>query len=442
MTTITTTNLSWSVNDSIGNIDTCVSNTLEQSSVFDDQKKDTIQLSNTAQSVQERGDSVDGINGNGTIDKIYNALGQIISSSTTSDEEKWRAYESAFLMSSEMCTNGVYFPQQGSSYYNSPHCLFNPWSPHCLFNQKVEDSPFMQKINATWQILTDVLSYSAFMYDGSTMVVALLEPHCDEIEGNLNSFNVSPLEAKLLTLQARVVGVDNNLLGAQSSSFSIDLQEKTIQTKNGTSTSFSLSTSATNNAFLWPDLRNHPLFGHDGPVGFQSETFSVSMGQNSTQTSGGAFNDQNSSDSYSYQQEILSYCGISPKSMGFFNNPTLTYNEARKNYLAEVAKDVTKTGVFTMASYNITEGQKTHTVSFSRNIQYLNAQLEKEMIDALFNTSPKKTDKTNKKDDQAHKAAAQQNTSPKVSPYPSSLVGQNPYQGNNTPKTPTTSLVA
>lgn len=39
MTTITTINLSWSVNYSIGYIDTCVSNTSEQSSVFDEQKR-------------------------------------------------------------------------------------------------------------------------------------------------------------------------------------------------------------------------------------------------------------------------------------------------------------------------------------------------------------------------------------------------------------------
>lgn len=90
-------------------------------------------------------------------------------------------------------------------------------------------------------------------------------------------------------------------------------------------------------------------------------------------------------------------------------------------------------------SYTLTKiDNNARTFSLAENKSDLNAQMVKE----LFNTPPKKMDKTDKNADQAHKVVAQQNTSLKVSPYTSSSMGQNSSLGNNTPKTPTTSLIA
>lgn len=211
MTTITTTDLSWSAtwsrnpatsdpSDYINSRHSVVSDTSKSSSIFnDDNNSDKIILSKKAQEYTNNNSSqiTDTTN---TIQEIYNSLGKIISSSTTSDSEKWNAFEVADELRSEyMDNNGI----NGLD---------------LSFDQETENSPFMQKINAANDYINSGKDISA-----------------------------NPLATKLFTLW----GKESEILLKESygsSSFSVNIQETTIHTDNGDINSFQLTSNFTSHS--------------------------------------------------------------------------------------------------------------------------------------------------------------------------------------------------
>lgn len=237
MTTITTTDLSWSAtwsrnpatsdpSDYINSRHSVVSDTSKSSSIFnDDNNSDKIILSKEAQEYTNNNSSqiTDTTN---TIQEIYNSLGKIISSSTTSDSEKWNAFEAADELRSEyMDNNGI----NGLD---------------LSFDQETENSPFMQKINAT----------NDYINSGKDIAA-------------------NPLATKLFNLW----GKEGEILSKESygsSSFSINIQETTIHTDSGDVTSFQLSSNFNSHS-------NIPLkTSHASTLDTSTSSTSASIGNN------------------------------------------------------------------------------------------------------------------------------------------------------------------
>lgn len=226
MTTITTTDLSWSATwsrtpatsdllDYTNDKRAVVSNTSEESSVLNDNGEDKIVLSKEAQNYTNTSSDVIS-DSTGTIQKIYNALGKIISSTTTSDAEKWNAFAVADEMRYQyMANGGIYgldFP----------------------FDQETENSPFMQKINAAYADINN----PEFLFN-------------NEYTGS------NPIATKIIDLWEKE-GAINASGSTGSSTLAINIQETTIQTDSGTITSFQLSSNLTGHSDLIERLDKTP----------------------------------------------------------------------------------------------------------------------------------------------------------------------------------------
>ena len=236
MTTITTTNLSWSATwsqtpatsdllDYTNDRRAVVSNTSEESSVLNDNGEDKIVLSKEAQNYTNTSSDVIS-DSTGTIQKIYNALGKIISSATTSDAEKWNAFAVADEMRDEDSDHGGIYG------------LVLP------FDQETENSPFMQKINAAE---ADLNNKNLFVYK-----------QCDQYTGYNQYIGSDPTAKKIFDLWGKEGLIDGVLGASGSSTLAISIQETTIQTDSGTITSFQLSSNLTGHSDLFERLDRTP----------------------------------------------------------------------------------------------------------------------------------------------------------------------------------------
>ena len=227
MTTITTTNLSWSATwshtpatsdllDYTNSKKAVVSNTSEESSVLNDNGEDKIVLSKEAQNYTNTSSNIIS-DSTGTIQKIYNALGKIISSTTTSDAEKWNAFAVADEMRDEYMDNhGIY-------------------GLDLSFDQETENSPFMQKINAAYADLNNPEFHFNNEYTGS-----------------------NPIATKILDLWQKEGTISGVVGWTGSSTLAINIQETTIQTDSGTITRFQLSSNLTGHSDLIERLDKTP----------------------------------------------------------------------------------------------------------------------------------------------------------------------------------------
>lgn len=179
-----------------------VSDTSESTGVADGSGPDAVSLSSEATSYLNTQNTQIG-GSTGTIQKIYDALAQVITSSSTSDAQKWAAYVTSDEMRSEIeahggdAANGI----------------------ETAFDQETENTPFMQTINAGLQDI----SKRNLTYDDNQPVSI-------------------PLERSLLYLQQTEERANEKEMWG-SSSLSINIQENTVKTDSGTQTSFTLSSS-------------------------------------------------------------------------------------------------------------------------------------------------------------------------------------------------------
>lgn len=218
MTTVTTTSLSWSASWFQGTVPSdaddgqgplqhgsaVVSDTSESSGVVDGSDPDQVSLSSEAADyLNTQGTQIGGSAGTGTIQKIYDTLAQVITSSSTSDAQKWAAYVTSDEMRFEIDAHG------GSAENGI----------ETAFDQETANTSFMQTINAGLQDI----SKRNLTYDGQQPVSI-------------------PLERSLLYLQQREEQANEEEMWG-SSSLSINIQENTVQTASGTQTSFTLSSS-------------------------------------------------------------------------------------------------------------------------------------------------------------------------------------------------------
>lgn len=253
MTTITTTDLSWSAAwshtpvtsdsyDYINSKHSVASSTSESSSVFNsNSNNDEIVLSKEAQSYTNNNSSqiTDTTN---TIQEIYNALGEIISSSTTSDSEKWNAFAAADEIRAE------YMENQGIDGLD------------LSFNQETENSTFMQKINSAYDDINN-----------------------QKLDYTNKDTASNPLATKIINLwQTEVETVGKEAVG--SSSFSINIQETTIHTDNGDVTSFQLSSNLTGHSDV--TLESAPEGSAPGSVIDPHSSSSSSLGIQNLSVSG------------------------------------------------------------------------------------------------------------------------------------------------------------
>ncbi|GAB6969087.1 hypothetical protein JCM25156A_31260 [Komagataeibacter kakiaceti JCM 25156] len=216
MTTVTTTNLSWSASwfqgavpstdekdqDPLQHGSAVVSDASESSGTTEGSDPDAVSLSGEAatylntQSTQIGGST-------STIQKVYDTLAQIITNSSTSDVQKWAAYVTSDEMRSEIEAHGG----------NAANGI------ETAFDQETENTPFMQTINAGLQDI----SKRNLTYDDNQPVSI-------------------PMERSLLYLQQTEERTNEEEMWG-SSSLSINIQETTIQTDAGAQTSFTLSSS-------------------------------------------------------------------------------------------------------------------------------------------------------------------------------------------------------
>lgn len=210
MSTITTTNLSWSatwsqapvmpdaLNVSIYGRDRAlqhgngvVSTSSETSSAYDDKTGDTVALSQEAQTYIDTQGS--GITENSTLSKIYNTITDVISSSTTSDAEKWNA----FVADQRLADEGSQRVWGG---------VINVFG-----DSSAMATPYMQKIKAAYDDLSKngMIASNQMERDIKGLIQEESEVNTDEMWG--------------------------------SASLSINVQQITAQTDSGNVTSFSIS---------------------------------------------------------------------------------------------------------------------------------------------------------------------------------------------------------
>jgi hypothetical protein len=209
MSTITTTNLSWSATwsqapvmpDALNVViygrqalqhgNSIVSSSSETSSAYDDTTGDTVALSREAQAYVDTQGS--GITENDTLSKIYDRIVEVISSSTTSDAEKWNA----FVADQRLADEGSQRMWGGVT--------------NVFCDSSAMATPYMQKIKAAYDDLgkNGMIASNQMERDIEALIQEESEVNTDEMWG--------------------------------SSSLSINVQQITAQTDAGTVTSFSIS---------------------------------------------------------------------------------------------------------------------------------------------------------------------------------------------------------
>ena len=227
MTTLTTSTLSWSASwfqtpsmadmeahaahaqSTLHHGSAVVSTTANNASQYDDTDGDTVALSDEAQNYISN-TTTQFQDSTGTVQKIYDTLASIISSSNTSDAQKWAAY----VTSDEM------------RFEYEAHAGSGADSLVTAFDQKTENTAFMKTINAA---LSDIKTRN-LKYDDQQPVSI-------------------PIERSLLYLQQREQrAAEEEVWG--SSSLSIHIQESTLQTEAGAETSFTLSSNFSGQEFF------------------------------------------------------------------------------------------------------------------------------------------------------------------------------------------------
>lgn len=209
MSTITTTNLSWSATwsqapvmpDALNVViygrqalqhgSSVASSSSETSSAYDDTTGDTVALSREAQAYVDTQGS--GITENDTLSKIYDRIVEVISSSTTSDAEKWNA----FVADQRLADEGSQRMWGGVT--------------NVFCDSSAMATPYMQKIKAAYDDLgkNGMIASNQMERDIEALIQEESEVNTDEMWG--------------------------------SSSLSINVQQITAQTDAGTVTSFSIS---------------------------------------------------------------------------------------------------------------------------------------------------------------------------------------------------------
>ncbi|MBO1329396.1 hypothetical protein OQ496_13315 [Acetobacter suratthaniensis] len=213
MSTITTTNLSWSAtwsqapvtpnalnvsiygeNGVIQHGNSVVSSSSETSSADDDTTGDTLTLSQEAQTYIDTQSS--GITANSTLSKIYGAIVQVLGSSTASDSEKWNAFVADERLSMESARNdGI-------------------WGNINVFSDSsAMATPYMQKIKAAY----------------------------DDLNKN-NNVASNQMEQDITGLFQENATADLSELWGNAS-LSLDVTQTTAKTDSGTVTSFSISSA-------------------------------------------------------------------------------------------------------------------------------------------------------------------------------------------------------
>jgi hypothetical protein len=211
MSTITTTNLSWSATwsqapvmpDALNVViygrqalqhgNSVVSSSSETSSAYDDKTGDTVALSREAQTYIDTQSS--GIAENSTLSKIYGAIVQVLNSSTASDSEKWNAFVADQRLAMESARNdGIW----GANI-------------NVFGDTEAMATPYMQKIKAAYDDL-----------DSNNNIAS------NQMERNINGLFQQEAEADL-----------DEIWG--NSSLSVNVTQITAQTGSGNVTSFSIS---------------------------------------------------------------------------------------------------------------------------------------------------------------------------------------------------------
>ena len=292
MATLTTTTLSWSASwfqtpsmadreahaangqSTLHHGSAVVSTTDNNSSQYDDADGDTVALSDEAQTYISN-TTTQFKDSTGTVQKIYDTLASIISSSNTSDAQKWAAY----VTSDEM------------RFESQAHAGSGADGLVTAFDQKTENTAFMKTINAA---LADIKTRN-LQYDDQQPVSI-------------------PIERALLYLQQREQrAAEEEVWG--SSSLSIHIQASTLQTGAGTETSFTLSSNFSGQEFL--GLGN----AYQSPLAVDSSSsgpynFSPSGNTTSIQASFGSLGTKNAEREQDMIDELFASPSQSPSSSG------------------------------------------------------------------------------------------------------------------------------
>lgn len=288
MTTVTTTSLSWSASWFQGAVPSADENGQDPlqhgSAVASDASEssgtdtgsagtDALSLSSAAATyLSTQGTQIGG--STSTIQKVYDTLAQIITSSSTSDAQKWSAYVTSDEMRSEIeahggdAANGI----------------------ETAFDQETENTPFMQTINAGLQDI----SSRHLTYDDNQAVSI-------------------PMERSLLYLQQTEERAQEEEAWG-SSSLSINIQETTTQTASGSQTSFTLSSGFSGQENVLPTDALQALDNTSTPSVDTTQPYSFTPEGNTTAITGHF----NSMDGINAQldREIVDELFASPSSSG------------------------------------------------------------------------------------------------------------------------------